>query len=110
MLGQKGGGGHSCCAQRSRHAGAPCKPAPQPTCLDAGIHHCARRPCRLFADGNRYHPGFMLLDPYATRAVPVLLPENAHAAAPRMAPQTDLPVVLGSLSALAVPSFDWQVS
>ncbi len=53
----------------------------------------------------------MLLDPHATRAVPVLLPEGAHKAAPRMAPSqpADVPVLLGSLAAFVQPPFDWQV-
>ncbi|KXZ51039.1 hypothetical protein GPECTOR_14g278 [Gonium pectorale] len=61
-------------------------------------------------DGNRFHPGFMLMDPHATRALPVLLPPSAHKAAPRLAPQqrADEPVWLGGLAAFVAPPFDWQ--
>ncbi len=43
----------------------------------------------------------MLCDPYATRAVPVMLPESAYTNAAKMPPKLDLsrPVVLASLSA-----------
>jgi isoamylase len=52
----------------------------------------------------------MLMDPWATRAVPVLLPEGAHKAAPRLAPslRPDDPVILGSLAAFVHAPFDWQ--
>ncbi|KAG2494253.1 hypothetical protein HYH03_007608 [Edaphochlamys debaryana] len=67
----------------------------------------------LWENGKRFHPGFMLCDPYATRAVPVLLPEGAHKAAPRLPPAGaggtgGEPVLLGSLSAFVQPAFDWQ--
>ncbi|KAG2422373.1 hypothetical protein HXX76_016097 [Chlamydomonas incerta] len=64
----------------------------------------------LWQNGNRFHPGFMLMDPHATRAVPVLLPPGAHKAAPRMAPSLDAgePVLLGSLAAFVHAPFDWQ--
>ena len=54
----------------------------------------------VYAAGGRYHPGFILCDPYATRAVPVTLPESAYANAAKMPPKLDLakPVVLASLS------------
>lgn len=54
--------------------------------------------CALAA-GGRFHPGFLLCDPYAVRAAPVLLPESAYANAARMPPKLDLsrPVVLASL-------------
>lgn len=53
------------------------------------------------ADGGRFHPGFMLCDPTATRAVHVLLPESAYTNAPKMPPALDLdqPVLLASLAA-----------
>eukprot|EP00198_Chlamydomonas_reinhardtii_P002453 XP_001691789.1 isoamylase-type starch debranching enzyme [Chlamydomonas reinhardtii] len=64
----------------------------------------------LWQNGNRFHPGFMLMDPHATRAVPVLLPPGAHKAAPRMAPSLDAgePVLLGTLAAFVHAPFDWQ--
>jgi hypothetical protein len=64
------------------------------------------------ADGNCFHPGFILMDPYASAAARVLLPENAHAGAPRIAPNQDVsaPVLLGLLAPLARVPFDWQVS
>jgi len=57
-------------------------------------------PC-MCAAGGRFHPGFILCDPYAVRAVPVVLPESAYANAAKMPPKLDLarPVVLASLSA-----------
>ncbi|GIL76323.1 hypothetical protein Vretimale_5868 [Volvox reticuliferus] len=66
----------------------------------------------LWQNGNRFHPGFMLMDPWATRAVPVLLPEGAHKAAPRLPPsqRPDEPVLLGSLAAFVHSPFDWQGS
>jgi hypothetical protein len=53
-----------------------------------------------FADGGRFHPGFMLHDPYATRIVPVLLPETAYTNAPKLPPTYDVkqPVMLSSLA------------
>ncbi|KAF5835118.1 glycoside hydrolase superfamily [Dunaliella salina] len=59
--------------------------------------------------GGRYHPGFILCDPHAVRAVPVLLPESAYTNAARMPPKLDLsqPVVLASLSAF-VQDFNWR--
>ncbi|GIL45006.1 hypothetical protein Vafri_2415 [Volvox africanus] len=66
----------------------------------------------LWQNGNRFHPGFMLMDPWATRAVPVLLPEGSHKAAPRLPPsqRSDEPVLLGSLAAFVHSPFDWQGS
>ncbi|GLC33109.1 hypothetical protein PLESTB_000369500 [Pleodorina starrii] len=63
----------------------------------------------LWQNGNRFHPGFMLMDPWATRAVPVLLPEGAHKAAPRLAPAQPPgePVLLGSLAGFVHAPFDW---
>ncbi|GFR50536.1 hypothetical protein Agub_g12806 [Astrephomene gubernaculifera] len=70
----------------------------------------------LWQNGNRFHPGFMLLDPWATRVLPVSLPPGAHRAAPRMPPpppagqpaSPEPPVLLGSLAAFTQPPFDWQ--
>ena len=51
-----------------------------------------------------------MLDPYATRAAPVLLPESYWKAATKLppSPKHDQPVYLGSLSAFTA-AFDWQV-
>ncbi len=50
--------------------------------------------------GGRYHPGFLLSDPYATRVVPVKLPEAAYTGAPKLLAQYDVnqPVNLASLA------------
>jgi hypothetical protein len=63
----------------------------------------------LCAAGGRFHPGFMLVDPYAARVLPVRLPEAAYTGAPRMAPAYDVnkPVLLGSLGGFTT-SFQWQ--
>jgi hypothetical protein len=63
------------------------------------------------ADGGRFHPGFILADPYASRVVPVRLPEAAYTAAPRVPPSYDLnkPVLMGSLSSFTqVGRQGWQ--
>ena len=63
---------------------------------------------RIAGDGN-FHPGYLLLDPYATRAVPVVLPEAYYNTAPHLPPylEMDKPVMMGSLSALSEEPFDW---
>lgn len=50
--------------------------------------------------GGRFHPGYLLLDPYAPLAVPVTLPEAAYTNAPVLPPGGSLkePVMLGSLA------------
>ena len=52
----------------------------------------------------------MLLDPYATRAASVLLPESYWKTATKLppSPKHDQPVVLGGLSGLT-EQFDWKV-
>lgn len=64
------------------------------------------------ADGGRFHPGFILADPYATRVVPVVLPEAAYTAAPKLLPAYDLkqPVLLGSLSAFTEVRIQMKVA
>jgi len=59
-------------------------------------------------DGGRFHPGYILCDPYVSRVVPVLLPEAAYTAAPKMLPTYNLkqPVMLGTLAAFT-QTFDW---
>jgi hypothetical protein len=54
----------------------------------------------LLAAGGRFHPGFIVSDPYATSMLPVRLPEVAYTQAPRVAPSYDVntPVLLSSLS------------
>jgi hypothetical protein len=54
----------------------------------------------LYADGGRFHAGFMLHDPHASRVVPVLLPETAYTNAPKLPPTYDVkvPVMLSSLA------------
>ncbi|MEW5300272.1 MAG: hypothetical protein WDW36_003213 [Sanguina aurantia] len=62
--------------------------------------------------GGRHHPGFVVLDPYATLAVQVLLPKDAHKSASRLPPPAagaPPPTLLGSLAPL-VQQFDWQAT
>ncbi|GAX79475.1 hypothetical protein CEUSTIGMA_g6916.t1 [Chlamydomonas eustigma] len=58
---------------------------------------------------NDFHAGYLLLDPYATSASPVLLPEKYWNSAPHLPPYLDLeaPVLMGMLKSLT-ESFDWK--
>jgi len=53
-----------------------------------------------WGQGGRFHPGYLLLDPYARLAAPVMLPPAAYANAPLLPPGGALtqPVMLGSLA------------
>jgi hypothetical protein len=80
------------------HTACHCpKPAPD-SCqrLTMRVAGCATP----HADGGRFHAGFMLHDPYASRVVPVLLPETAYTNAPKLPPTYDVkvPVMLSSLA------------
>jgi len=62
-----------------------------------------------WADGGRFDPAYVLLDPYAPRTVPVVLPEGYWNTAPRLPPyiRMDQPVLMSSLAAFT-QNFDWQ--
>eukprot|EP00798_Chlamydomonas_sp_ICE-L_P002965 gene2965-12972_t len=53
--------------------------------------------------GGKFHGGYLLLDPYATQAVSLVLPETYWKVANKLppSPKHDLPVLLGSLAPLA---------
>lgn len=79
-----------------------CTPAPHTTRFSHPTPPLLTQPLSpLPTDGGRFHPGFLLCDPYAARVVPVVLPEAAYTAAPKMLPAYNpkQPVMLGSLSA-----------
>ena len=61
-------------------------------------------------DGGQFHPGYVLLDPYSTRAAPVLLSDAYYNTAPHLPPYLDMakPVMMGLLSGLTEDLFDWQ--
>lgn len=62
-----------------------------------------------WAEGGRYHPAYVMLDPYCPRALPIPLPQAAYDTAPLLPPEGSVqgPCLLGSLSHL-VDCFDWQ--
>lgn len=62
-----------------------------------------------WVEGGRFHPGFIMLDPYARRALPVMLPRAAYECAPMLPPEGGVagPSLLGALGHL-VEAFDWQ--
>ena len=61
-------------------------------------------------EGGQFHPGYVLLDPYSTRAAPVLLSDAYYNTAPHLPPYLDMakPVMMGLLSGLTEDLFDWQ--
>ncbi len=52
-----------------------------------------------------------MLDPYATRAIPIMLADNYWNTAPHLPPYIDMkrPVIMGHLSALT-DRFDWKAA
>eukprot|EP00878_Enallax_costatus_P025353 GHUV01027123.1.p1 GENE.GHUV01027123.1~~GHUV01027123.1.p1 ORF type:complete len:648 (+),score=120.67 GHUV01027123.1:549-2492(+) len=61
-----------------------------------------------WAEGGRFHPAYIMLDPYCPRALPIQLPQAAYDAAPLLPPEGCVGTcLLGSLAHL-VDTFDWQ--
>lgn len=62
-----------------------------------------------WAEGGRFHPAYIMLDPYCPRALPVTLPQAAYDTAPLLPPEGSVhgPCLLGSLAHL-VDTFDWE--
>lgn len=61
-----------------------------------------------WAEGGRFHPAYIMLDPYCPRALPVQLPQAAYDAAPLIPPEGTVGTcLLGSLAHL-VDNFDWE--
>ena len=62
------------------------------------------------SDNGQFHPGYVLLDPYSTKSVPVVLPEAYYNTAPNLPPilKMEDPVWMGLLASLTEDQFDWQ--